>query len=615
MIRRVETVAPAGHRFAQYFVTPSLTNANGGSIAVESLLELSSRFVIVGSAGIGKTTLLSYLAYRQAHKYQQEGRFGNCPILVAGRDFHRVQHIENFISKISTILSEQIGRKVESEDLIEVFKSGSASLLVDGLDEIEGNENRAETLLGLNDFSRRFSKPPILLSSRPSALSVSFSGFTYAHLTGFNNEQVRQFVVQLAHDSPEMAVQFLNGITLNRSIEELAASPLLLSLLWNIFKVNGRIPTNPAFLYSDFTDYLLSTWEVRKGIGARTSLTLDIKHQLLEQIALYLFEREQIVFTKEEVNKIATGLLNEIQTIDENDLAIVNDLLSTSLLVRVDNNSFRFAHLSFVEYYTARAIRRDPQKVTNLVSKHGAHDIVMFACGLVDDIAPIVEAAIERKYMILAAKCISHGRTKNQKLTEYVVREFAREVGSPFIDLLISTKDERQGRKEDIYSTLMRKWDLFSEPSCSSHEKGRRFEEFASDLFAQVFRVVSRDLNTENGELDIVLEIIKSDPFWMEFGGDALVECKNWASHTPLKEVGAFAHKVAQGRVKLAFFISISGFTEDAERTLKNHASNINAPLIVPIDGKSINSVLQRREYFEEFFKERIRAIKYLRKY
>ncbi len=127
--------------------------------------------------------------------------------------------------------------------------------------------------------------------------------------------------------------------------------------------------------------------------------------------------------------------------------------------------------------------------------------------------------------------------------------------------------------------------------------------------------MVSRDLNTENGELDLVVELGRMDPFWFEFGGDALIECKNWSSNVPLKEVGSFVTKVNQGRVKLGFFVSVSGFTPDAIRTLRNNASNTSAPLVVPISGGEIKTALMRGEVLEEFFKKAIRSFKYLRKY
>jgi hypothetical protein len=613
-IETSEDLTSWGVPLPSYFVQPRLTTAQGALVSVDYLFEPSLKAIIVAGAGTGKTTLLNYLAYVQAKKYLQHPKNTACPLLLYGRDFHRIESQGDFIGNIATLISKRVRIEVHATLLEEMLTKGDVSLLVDGLDEV-ASQYRLETIHSLSQLSSYYPHLSILISSRPSALTVAFSGFSYLHLSGFDADQIHALVKRLS-TKPEMTQRFLMIIAANRSLGDLSANPLLLRLLWSVFESRGAIPTNPTFLYSDFTDYLLSTWEQRKGIGQRGSLTLDVKHRLLEQVATYLFERQQTHLNVGEFRKLILSTIAEFTTDGIDDTVTFNDLTSSGLVILDVNNTVCFAHYSFLEYYAARALRRQPSLLINLLSRPDAHGIIVFACGLMDDIAPLIEAAIEKRQVVLAAKCISYGRTSNDKLASYVIQEFTREIGEPFISLLIQTTAQRQETApEDIYSILTSKWYRVLEQGIASHEKGKRFEEFASDFFGQVFKVVSRDLNTENGELDLVLEIVKSDPFWIEFGGDALVECKNLNSNSPLKEVGAFAHKVGQARVKLAFFVSVSGFTDDAKRTLRNQASNVNAPLVVPIEGKDIERAILKKELLEEFFKEMIRGIKYLRKY
>jgi hypothetical protein len=68
-------------------------------------------------------------------------------------------------------------------------------------------------------------------------------------------------------------------------------------------------------------------------------------------------------------------------------------------------------------------------------------------------------------------------------------------------------------------------------------------------------------------------------------------------------------------RVKLAFFVSVSGFTDDAWRTLRNHATQMSTPLVVPLSGTEIKNALVDGAILEEFFKRAIREMKYLRKF
>lgn len=161
------------------------------------------------------------------------------------------------------------------------------------------------------------------------------------------------------------------------------------------------------------------------------------------------------------------------------------------------------------------------------------------------------------------------------------------------------------------FDTLLAMWDKLSEHGLQSHEKGRRLEEFTSAFFSDVFNVVESRLNTENGELDLILEVRQMNPFWMMFGSDALVECKNWKDPRPLSEAATFCYKANQARdIKLGFIVSVSGFTNDAIGTLRNNARDSNNPLIVPITGVEIVQLLNEGGTLEEFLKGKVRSMR-----
>jgi hypothetical protein len=216
--------------------------------------------------------------------------------------------------------------------------------------------------------------------------------------------------------------------------------------------------------------------------------------------------------------------------------------------------------------------------------------------------------------LLLAAKCISNGRLASRQLADYVVQQFRREVGDRFVSLILDSHATR-AKPADPHNNLVNQWKRTKQVGLQSFEKGRRLEAFARAFFSQFFKVVNANLNTEDGEIDVLLENTNASPFWLEYGSDILVECKNWNANTPLHDVGAFAYKAGRARVRLAFFLSVTGFTVDAVRTMRNQAASSNGPLIVPLTGDEIETALRTQEILEEFLKERIREIKYLQKY
>jgi hypothetical protein len=427
-------------------------------------------------------------------------------------------------------------------------------------------------------------------------------------------------VRSLSQGRPELAEKFSETIRSDSVLGNLATSPLLIRLLWQVFEARGELPKSSASLYSDFTDYLLSAWEQREHQkkGHKSSRpSLGLRQQILSNIALYLLEGGKVIFTLSEAVPFISQYSPDLTPAEISN--VLSDLSSAGLLKKVSEEALCFVHASLQDFYAARAIAHDRSRVASLINRPYAQEAMLFAGGLVSDIGPIVEAAVEQRNFILAAKYVSRGLIRNQDLANYVVQEFKAEVGSPFIELLAATgrseASESKADEEHAYDSLIARWDAFHDAQLNSYEKGRRFESFAANFFGQFFKIVSRNLNTENGELDLVLEITKLAPFWIEFGGNVLVECKNWATTRPLKEVGAFAYKVGRSQTKLAFFVSVAGFTSDALETLKHNASDSAAALIVPLTGEDLKLALLKKEDLEEFLKSKIRDIKYLRKY
>ena len=178
---------------------------------------------------------------------------------------------------------------------------------------------------------------------------------------------------------------------------------------------------------------------------------------------------------------------------------------------------------------------------------------------------------------------------------------------------LVSCYPSSQELALSVFDELLALLDTATNSDLPNHARGAAFEDFSEKLFGRVFKVVTRDFRTENGEIDLVLEIAGSGPWWADYGGDAFVECKNLNSGVPLHDVAAFVHKVSQARIRLGFVVSMSGFTSHAERTLRNSASNISQPLIVPLSGDKIRQALQRGDKLDQFLQGAVRDEKYLK--
>lgn len=608
---QLPTPHPGFGTIEELFTPPSLAGPDGNFVEPDAALELSRGVVIVGPPGSGKTTLLRRLALVQATIFVN-GHTPRCPAFVAAAELDPGQAGgRDLPSLVAPLLNRLYGISATESALKDSFVAGDLSLYIDGLDEIR-TEHRPAIFMAIQRARETYPHLQLVLSSRPAAISGWPEGFLFYYLHGFTDASIASHVVKLSHGDSERGLLFLDVLQQNPRFAELARSPLLLTLLWQTFNISGRIPDNLTFLYADFTDYLLSR-ERQKAGAKRSKLSIKEVQHFLEVLALHQFDNQKQSVTLEEARHVvATAYSAHPRAFTESE--ILESVLTTGLLVREGLATLSFSHLSFLEYFTARALASDPHRLMNAIDRPEGSEIAVFASGIVEDVGPLVEAAVEKRQLLLAAKCISYGRLRNEQLAQYVVQEIHREIGDHFFSLMT---EARKGSlpSSEAFTDLLGKWRLINQPGILAVEKGRRLERFAKDFFAQFFRVVRSNLNTEDGEIDLLLENQNMSPFWLEFGSDVLVECKNWSNHTPLHEVGAFTYKATRYKVRLAFFLSVAGFTSDARRTMRNQAASSAEPLIVPLIGEDIERMLTKQEVFEEFLKERIREIKYLEKY
>lgn len=114
-------------------------------------------------------------------------------------------------------------------------------------------------------------------------------------------------------------------------------------------------------------------------------------------------------------------------------------------------------------------------------------------------------------------------------------------------------------------SALLEDWHALLATSREGYAKGMLLERFAVELFGHAFDVVEHNFRAGNGQVDLVLENNKTNPFWMDFGADIAVECKHTTAKTAASEVNKFIGAISPMRTRLGFYVSTAGFTAALE--------------------------------------------------
>ncbi len=393
-------------------------------IPIAELLQENIRGLLIGSPGSGKSTLVSFLAYRCA-----VGNLGlswperALPVVVTVRELKDGELSVEW-------LADQVG--IASSVISTALSEERAVLLVDGLDEAP-EELRKQLVAGLVRFTWDYPKTPVIVTSRPSGppgeIESCLPDFQAFRLTDLTNSEVDDFVdrwclaaehsarsdsSEARREASAAAADLKSRIKRSRPVERIAVNPLLTTILCVVHRFLGRtIPEHRVTLYQKCTDALLYEWDRAKfpKDAAVGNLDANQKRALLRGIASGLHEKHEAEIPESEVVRHFAAILPQMGKPQEDALRIVREIRDRSgLLVERRPAVFAFSHLTFQEYFTALDYASRPDQLLGHLDDPWWHEVIALAAGIPGcDPAGIIRALLrrkDRKALILAAKCL-----------------------------------------------------------------------------------------------------------------------------------------------------------------------------------------------------------------
>lgn len=330
------------------------------------------KMLVLGKPGAGKTTFLQSIAISCDRGIFQPNYL---PIFINLRSFAEEVRESPQLSLLSHIHDYFINFDIPETELITVFEHGRALILLDGLDEIIGED--AEIVINkLWKFIHKFYKNQIIITCR-LVLPYHFYGFTEVEIADFNKTQIadfaRRWFLAFTPNSPAqaqiLAQKFIKKLELaeNALILELAATPILLNLTCLVFQSIADFPSNHLQIYQQALDLLLVRWDEARGIKrdqVYRNLSLLNKIKLLSHIAAASFYQENYLMTANKIQQIIADYLYTLpdaitdrDALDIESTAVLRAIeMQHGLLIERAKGIYSFSHLSFQEYFTARAI-------------------------------------------------------------------------------------------------------------------------------------------------------------------------------------------------------------------------------------------------------------------
>jgi len=385
---------------------------------IDTLRNLISekQMIILGEVGMGKSTTLQYLHYRDAETCLADNS-KPIPVYI---------ELKNLIR--DTNLLDKIIAKLGFEQLltIDLLKKGKFIIFLDGLNEI-GKDIKMDIFKQIDSLITDYPLNKIILTSRPLSYQREFDNVTIKRqipvflLQTMQDSQIEEFLDKNGEDVKEL---ILNEININTKLKEMIVTPLILSMLINVVRKTRKIPSNKVLIVKSF---MLDILNREKRVE---EIDVELYHILLCNLAFKSRElsgansgMNQNLYVIPLLKELANGL--GFQTLNIWDF--LKKMRDLHILTK-EKEQYSFTHELYQEYYSSEYLfnkyaSTSSSNIAEFIKDTNWEEVIKLYSGLfdnaIDRITFIKDIVNEDPF--LAAKCEKLSFESNLELVEHII--------------------------------------------------------------------------------------------------------------------------------------------------------------------------------------------------
>jgi HEAT repeat protein len=338
-------------------------------------LEYCNQLLIIGEPGQGKSTLLQYWALESVERWQRDPQSHPLPVYIRlslweddmpGGEARLAEYLHSALPK----LCEADSRSVTA------WLTKPVLWLLDGIDEIRDPYQRDSLRKQIDSMATQRQTDKWVLTSRPSASPTVAMGRAWQilHLSPFSDDQILAILqkwsdVLLKKESVSLDVQqMVKSLLDDTGLTRIARNALLLTLAVLFYKTQRRLPEDRWEFFVHADRVLRDTW-IRHRLMDRSlkdSMPGNYLSDFLNLLALRCMQKGVVSLRSENLEQEAVPLLEKWGYVGRERGTEIQRLIAASedligVLVARGPALFGFLHLTFQEFYAARALLTLPR--------------------------------------------------------------------------------------------------------------------------------------------------------------------------------------------------------------------------------------------------------------